>query len=281
MSLLAQAPTGGGRIRAVGDWFLVPRPQSGSGFRLFCFPHAGGDATAYIPLATALDPVAEVWALRMPARGGRRRHPMPAQFRRLVDDVVEALTPHLGVPFGFYGQSFGALLAYEVAQALPVRCRPRLLVTASAQPPSAWEGGAPAELLAEDLLRLAGMGHLIGTDAELRRLALETIRTDLAVRATYRYRPAAPLSTALHAVVGRDDPMLDAPAIAGWEDHVRGPFGLTVVPGGHLLAGVDAPGPAGLLSSLITGRSEAGGPPARPLTPATAEEDPCSPLRSI
>lgn len=58
------------RPRVEGDWLFVPAPQPHRPYRLFCFPHAGGDATAYTPLARALAPAAEVWALRPPARGG-------------------------------------------------------------------------------------------------------------------------------------------------------------------------------------------------------------------
>ncbi|WP_374120187.1 thioesterase domain-containing protein, partial [Streptomyces sp. LS1784] len=56
------------RPRVEGDWLFVPVPQPHRPYRLFCFPHAGGDATAYTPLARALAPAAEVWALRPPAR---------------------------------------------------------------------------------------------------------------------------------------------------------------------------------------------------------------------
>ncbi|GGV40113.1 hypothetical protein GCM10010495_67040 [Kitasatospora herbaricolor] len=241
-----------GRPRVEGDWLLVPAPQQHRPFRLFCFPHAGGDATAYIPLAHALAPLAEVWALRMPARGGRGRHPMPATFDQLVRTVAAELGPHLDGPFGFYGQSLGALLAFETARALPPGRRPRLLVTASAQPPSAWIGGRPQHRDAEDLLRLAGMGELVSSEPELREIALHAIQTDLDVRHTYRYRPGPPIESDLHAVVGDADPMLGAGLLDDWARHTSGTFGLTVVPGGHLLATVEQRGPAELLTSLIT-----------------------------
>ncbi|MFD7983483.1 thioesterase II family protein [Kitasatospora indigofera] len=250
-----------GRPRVEGDWLLVPAPQQHRPFRLFCFPHAGGDATAYLPLAHALAPLAEVWALRMPARGGRGRHPMPATFDQLVRTVVAELGPHLEGPFGFYGQSLGALLAFETARALPPGRRPRLLVTASAQPPSAWTDGRPQHRDAEELLRLAGTADLVSADPELREIALHAIRTDLEVRHTYRYRPAPPIESDLHAVVGDADPMLGAAQLDDWARHTSGTFGLTVVPGGHLLATVEQRGPAELLTSLITSR------PAEPVDP--------------
>ncbi|WP_308310785.1 thioesterase domain-containing protein [Streptomyces sp. GbtcB6] len=244
------------RPRTEGDWLLVPAPQDHRPYRLFCFPHAGGDATAFAPLAQALAPAAEVWALRMPARGGRSRHPMPATFDLLVRTVTDALLPHLSGRFGFYGQSFGSLLAYEVARALPPEHRPEVVIAASASPPGTWGAPTPPQYGAEDLLRTCGMGELVASEPELRELALRAIRSDLTVRDTYRYRPGPMLDTALHAVAGDADPMLDAALLAGWAEHTSGAFGLTVVPGGHLLATVQRPGPVGLLTSILGHRPD-------------------------
>ncbi|MFD7975512.1 thioesterase II family protein [Streptomyces sp. NPDC059071] len=271
------------RPRVEGDWLLVPAPQPHRPVRLFCFPHAGGDATAYSPLARALAPAAEVWALRPPARGGRSRHPMPPDFDALVADVTEALTPHLtggeGGRFAFYGQSFGALLAYEVARALPADRRPELVVVAGAPSPAEWEERETGNLDAAELLRLTGLEELVSADPDLAELALGAIRTDLAVSATYRHRPHAPIGSALHALAGADDPMLATTRLSGWADHTRGAFDHGVVTGGHLLATVDRPGPDDLLRALLTQRQAPGAGPGRTSTSgsiSTAGLDPTS-----
>lgn len=243
------------RPRVEGDWLLVPAPQEHRPPRLFCFPHAGGDATAFTPLAHALAPAAEVWALRMPARGGRRAQPMPDRFDLLVRTVAAELGPHLGGRFGFYGQSFGALLAHEVARALPRGWRPEVVIVASAEPPSAWAGGKPVDREPDELLRQTGMGDLVYADPELRELALATIRTDLRVRGSYRYRPGLPIESDVYALVGDADPMLAAPQLTGWAEHTAGAFGLVVVPGGHLLATVQRPGPVDVLTSILGPRT--------------------------
>ncbi|WP_240803939.1 thioesterase domain-containing protein [Streptomyces sp. A0592] len=244
------------RPRVEGDWLFVPVPQPHRPVRLFCFPHAGGDATAYTPLARALAPVAEVWALRPPARGGRSRHPMPPDFDTLVGAVSEALAPHLtggeGGRFAFYGQSFGALLAYEVARALPADRRPELVVAVGAPSPAEWTARETRDLDASELLRLTGLDESVRAHPDLAELALGAIRADLAVSATYRHRPHAPIGSAIHALAGAQDPMLATTGLTGWAAHTRGAFGHRVVPGGHLLATVDRSGPADLLASLLT-----------------------------
>ncbi len=246
----------GDRPRIEGDWLLLPAPQRHQPYRLFCFPHAGGDATAFSPLAHALAPYAEVCALRLPARGGRHRDAMPATFDLLVRTVTTVLGPHLPERFGFYGQSFGALLAWEVARALPAGRRPEVVVAASASPPPTWGGGGRVERDATELLRLAGMGELVAADPELREHALATVTADLDVCATYRYRPEPPLECDLHAVVGSGDPMLDRRGIEGWQAHTTGAFGLSELPGPHLLASVERRGPVELLTSVIGRRTD-------------------------
>ncbi len=45
--------------------------------------------------------------------------------------------------------------------------------------------------------------------------------------------------------------MLATTGLTGWAAHTRGAFEHRVVPGGHLLATVDRPGPVDLLTSLL------------------------------
>ncbi|MDY0815150.1 thioesterase II family protein [Kitasatospora purpeofusca] len=263
------------RPRIEGDWFLLPAPRPDAPVRLFCFPHAGGDATAFTPLARALAPAAEVWALRPPARGGRSRDPMPADFAALAAEVAAAIAPHLapGRRAAFYGQSFGALLAYEVARALPADRRAGLVVVAGAPSPAEWSERESKDLDAARLLRLTGLEELVSADPELVELALAGIRTDLAVSATYRHRPHPPLASALCALAGADDPMLATTDLSGWAAHTRGAFEQLVLPGGHLLATVDRPGPVDLLTSLLSGRAAADPTSSTASATATATEE--------
>ena len=239
------------RPGTAGDWLLIPAPQRGPAFQLFCFPHAGGDATAYTPLAHALAPLAEVRALRMPARGGRHLDPMPSSFDALVRTVAAEVRRYRGGRFGFYGQSLGALLAFEVARALPPGERPELVVVAASEPPQLWAGGIPEERDADSLLRHAGLGELIAAEPELRQLALAAVQRDLDLRRTYRYRSRPPIESDLYAVAGDADPMVGAAQLDGWAELTTGRFDRSIVPGGHLLATVAQPGPVELLASVI------------------------------
>ncbi|GAB2698298.1 cytochrome P450 [Kitasatospora kifunensis] len=241
------------RPQVIDDWFLLPAPAPAARTRLFCFPHAGGDATAFAPLARELAPETEVWGLRLPGRGARLREPLPADFDQLVHLVVGALLSHThpGVTFGLYGQSFGALLAYEVARALPPGHRPRFLVPASAHAPQRWAEELPEELDAATLLAATDPDGIIEQSAELKALTLAVTGADLALCRSYRHRPGTlPPEVRLHAVVGAADPLVGGQDLAAWAAVTESGVETMVIEGGHLLAVPTAPGPVDLLRAV-------------------------------
>jgi surfactin synthase thioesterase subunit len=238
-------------MRLVDDWSIVVTAQPGPAFQLICFPHAGGDITAFMPLAAALEPQVELWAVRLPGRGGRFTDQMPSSFDALVDRLVTALGPHLRGPCGFYGQSFGAMLAFEVARRLPPERRPDVVVVASAVPPSRW----PDEMAdvadgPDRLLQLSGLAEVVSANPEVLPFVLRTIRADLTVGHSARYNSPPVVEMPLYAVVGRDDPVVTSQDMDGWLRHTEGEFQRYVVQGGHLLATAMTAGPVELLQRV-------------------------------
>lgn len=250
------AVTGRRSVRpiVVDDWSYLPSPQPPGTRQVVCFPHAGGDVTAFAGLAAAVAPESEVWAVRLPGRGGRYAEPMPVRFDELVSSVLTGLSPRLRPGSLFYGQSFGALLAYEVARALPAGRRPALLVPACARAPADWAGTVPdGHAGAAELLRLCGVSGVLPADGDIRDLTLATVRADLAVCRDYRFRPDPVCNLPVHALVGAEDPTIRAADMAAWAAATTGPFAASVVPGGHLLATALTAGPADPLRSIIQG----------------------------
>jgi surfactin synthase thioesterase subunit len=252
----------GPRPALAGDWCYRPYPLPAGTPQVVCFPHAGGDVTAFAGLAAALAPDLEVWAIRLPGRGGRFGDAMPGSFAALATAVLGGLGPHLRPGALFYGQSFGALLAYEVARLVPAGQRPRIVVPACAAPPAAWPGSVPPTPEgAADLLARCGLAAALPADAAIRELAVAAIRTDLTVCRGYRYRPHPVPGFAIHAVAGADDAALPPAVAGGWAAATTGPFTASVEPGGHLLATPLSAGPAGLLRTLGTAGSRPSSPP--------------------
>ena len=99
----------------------TPADTSDVRLRLILFPHAGGSASAFRDWELPAE--FEVFGVQPPGRGSRHAEPHCTSLEALVDGVIEALRPTLdtGMPFAFFGHSFGSIAAVEVANALSER----------------------------------------------------------------------------------------------------------------------------------------------------------------
>ncbi|RKT54482.1 thioesterase II family protein [Saccharothrix australiensis] len=212
------------------EWFRHFHDAPAGAPRLICFPHAGGAASAYLPLARVLSSFAEVWCVQYPARQERRREPHFGTVPALADMVAEALGEG---PYAFFGHSMGAVVAYEVAH----RVTPTALIVSGRRAPSTTrservhlrdDDGVLAEIRA-----LSGTDQRILDNDELLRMVLPTLRADYRAVETYEFPGHPPLSTPITALVGDRDPKATVPEVEAWAGHTTGPFGLHVLPGGH------------------------------------------------
>jgi surfactin synthase thioesterase subunit len=254
------------------EWFWVPRPRPEAALRLFCFPHAGGDARSFAALGRDLPDDIELWAVRLPGRGAKLRDPQPADLDELVTWIATAMLPLTTGRYAVLGQSMGAVLAFEVGCALSARNPLAAAVVAALPAPHLWHlpleyadrtaelallrrtgelgladvvpgSGGDAEPVRRmiDGLVLGALGTMDdgGADVlahpELRELALAAIRADLSLCFAYRHRPGSRLASPLYAVGGADDPTLTRDQLAGWSSYTSGRFALDLMPGGHLV----------------------------------------------
>ncbi|MFE7777912.1 thioesterase II family protein [Streptomyces sp. NPDC057445] len=224
---------------ASGEWLRRYRPAEAASLRLVCFPHAGGSASAFLGLATALAPAGiEVLAVQYPGRQDRRGEP----FIRTVDALVEALLPELrqwtGRPFALFGHSLGATLAYETARRLEEEgTSPRhLFVSGRRAPETALRETVHLlddQALIARIARLQGTDPALLRDEELLRMVLPAIRSDYAMAGAYRHRPGPAVRFPVTALTGDSDPNVSVEDAQRWSEVAGGPFGLHVLPGGH------------------------------------------------
>lgn len=226
------------RPRLASPWVWLPHPRPGAELRLLCFPHAGGDASSFSGLAAALPPDIEVWAVRLPGRGGRLTEPLPADLDSLVRRLTAALRPELTRPYALLGQSLGALTAYQVGRELAGWNPPAACVLVGLLPPHLWTvppgPDDPADL--EDFLRrLDPATPEILAHPDLREIALSVVAADLALCHGYRHRPLPPLDRPVHALVGDADPTVTPGQMAEWDRYTTAPFSMSTVRAGHLV----------------------------------------------
>ncbi len=228
-----------GALEAANAWLRRYRPDaSGAPRRLVCFPHAGGAATFYRPVAQRFAPEVDVLAVQYPGRQDRLREPCVDDIGTLADLVAEQLRRLSAVPTVFFGHSMGAVVAFETAWRLEQTGHgPDALVA------SGWR--APSLPLNEGVHRrddagvVAEVGALGGTEAalladkEVLRMAMPAMRADYRAIESYAGDPDRCVSCPVTVLIGDRDPKLDEASAGAWQRHTTAPFRLKVLPGGH------------------------------------------------
>jgi surfactin synthase thioesterase subunit len=249
---------------------LSPSPARG-GPRLLCFPHAGGAASYFAPLARALPASTdadagagiEVLGLQYPGRQDRLSEPALDSIPALVEAIVPELRGWLDRPFALFGHSMGAIVAFEVALALEQQdVEPLGLLASGRRAPSTWRDehvhrGGDDRILAE-VTRLAGTPSQLFADDDVRQMMLPALRADYKAIETYVWEPGRPLHCPIWALVGETDPLTTVHEAAAWSAHTTGPFQLRTFPGSHFYFATPTPDLVALLTQILAHPPPAG-----------------------
>ncbi|MFI2620335.1 thioesterase II family protein [Streptomyces sp. NPDC018584] len=218
-------------------WLRRFGPSAEAALRLVCFPHAGGGASSFHPLARALGPQVEVLAVQYPGRQDRRHEPPSPRLSELADRAAEALLASDDeVPYALLGHSLGALVAYETARRLDrAGATPRRLFVSARCAPTA--GPGPTDRLSDDAALLAEVRRLGGGDAlddpEMLALALPALRADYQALRSYTWRDGPGLRCPVTAMAGAEDPLCAPEHVTDWLRLSVVPGRSRVFPGGH------------------------------------------------
>lgn len=249
--------------RAAADrWVAFRREQPGARLRLFCFPFAGGGASAYRRWQSLMPAGVEVCPVQPPGRENRIRDAPLTSTAALIEALDEALAPMLDRPFALFGYSMGATMAFEWAHRIRQRAsvEPLMLIAAARaapQLPRTWPAmhHLPDDELKERLHELEGTPREILDNEEIMELLLPLLRADFAIHDTYEPGPYEPLSCPVFTFGGRDDDAVDEEHLRAWREVSRGEFRFELLPGDHfsLLKDERLPRQVGRLLEARTG----------------------------
>jgi len=220
----------------------VPLRNEGTAVRrrVFCFPHAAGNAAFYRPLRRCMPPEIDFCPVELPGRAARPGEAPLTAMGTLMEQLADALKPLMGVPFAFFGHSVGSCMAYQAARQLrsvDQRSAMHLFVSGRGSPDFAAADRRPARLRSDHDL-LAILEHFGGTPAavmqrpELVAALLPALRADLALVEGYAIDPGDHLACPVTAFAGADD-LARSGSVQSWSSLTRGKFRTCVFPGGH------------------------------------------------
>jgi surfactin synthase thioesterase subunit len=215
-------------------------PQTRARLRLFCFPYAGGTASAIAKLFGGLSPDVSVCSIELPGRGSRLSEQPVSDLAALVEIIAADIEPFLDRPFAFFGHSMGTLLSFELARWLRRKRKPgpvHLLVSAGRAPQIREAKPVTGELLDHELVdklrRLNGTPQAVLDNPELMALVLPIVRADLTAIDNYLYTEEPPLECPITAFGGLGDLTVTRDELARWRDQTTGSFTVRMLPGDH------------------------------------------------
>lgn len=212
----------------------------------------------YRNFARAL-PDVEVCAVELPGRWARSRETPYSSLAQLVDDLLPVLNALPPKPLALFGYSFGAMVAFELAQRLE-RAGAALqhLFVAACQPPNPSARPRTSHLDDEGLIAFlrdvygAPLPPALLNDPEMRALILRCTRADLLCLETYApAEDCTPLKTPITAFASPEDRAAPPAAVAEWAQHTAGASKLHTLPGGHFFIHDQEPALLELLRSAL------------------------------
>ncbi|MFD5116078.1 thioesterase II family protein [Streptomyces sp. NPDC058220] len=211
--------------------------------RLFCFPYAGGGASAYRRWQRGLDAHdagVRVMPVQLPGREERFDEPRFTDLAALIDDMDAQLDEELAEPHIFYGHSMGALIAYSLARRRQARgaALPQALVLSAYRAPhlpapAIADPDAGDDELVAGLVALGGIPQMLLDHPEFLSALLPVARDDLRLCLGTTAAPADPLRVPLHLYAGRGDRLVTVSEMLSWRRHAGHGCEVRTMPGGH------------------------------------------------
>lgn len=215
--------------------------------RLFCFPHAGASASVFVDWSRRLPRAVEVLAAQLPGRGARRSEPPASSIEEIVAQLAAETTRYAGTPFLFFGHSFGAVLAYELAQRLHGSDgpHPQAIVISSCPAPNAPPKRRfllhelPAREFFLELGKLGGLPAEAATNKKLQDLIEPALRADIRCRELWSQScrkagpPLARLPVPLYPMGGTRDRFVSREDLEQWASYTTRMQAVALFEGGH------------------------------------------------
>lgn len=216
-------------------------PASSPRTVLVCFPHAGGNPTAYRSWPKLVPDNVAVVGVNYPGRLDRLDETPSETVFELAEEAAAALDRRVDLVCAqnlvFFGHSMGAYVAYETL--LRMHHQPDLLAVSGTRTPQRMISRGVVQrgeqAVADDVVHLNAASQPVMDSADLRDLILPTVAADY--WAVERYGQAAKphivLGIPIRGYSGRSDAIGPPEELNAWMDLTKRPAGVRDFPGGH------------------------------------------------
>lgn len=182
---------------------------------LVCLPFAGAGASVFNEWKN-LSKRFDVIAVQLPGREKRFLEPAYTNIKDAVNGIFSELISQLDFskPIIFFGHSFGAVLAFELAQAMCKEDKVNVIGLVASGSPSPWNNRKKhaSGLSDDDFIRrineFAGYSHPALEDPVMREILLPALRADVEMHENYQPLSDELLPIPILTIRGCDDDLV-------------------------------------------------------------------------
>jgi medium-chain acyl-[acyl-carrier-protein] hydrolase len=211
-------------------------------FRMFCFPFAGGSASAFLNWRNFLPDYIEVIAVQLPGREDRIREVPDISIKQLLESLYEGFLDMEELPFVFFGHSMGAFLCLAFAKFLEENNAPlpqHVYISAAYPPEDSPNRKKLSHLsnheLVEEIKKLNGTPSAILNNKDFYKYYLPIIRRDFELLESLNFtdyinfRFKCPLTI----MGGKQDSMVNPELLKQWKKYTISSSILKLFDGDH------------------------------------------------
>jgi surfactin synthase thioesterase subunit len=206
---------------------------------LFCFPFAGGAASAFGKWASSFPEHIVVCPIQYPGRENRWGEPAASSLSSLVQSLANDLEGCWRERFAFLGHSFGALVAFELARTLAGRGQPtplRLFLAGARAPhlpPKELMHELPDEGFLAKLRQYNGMPDEALENDGLIKAVLPIIRSDFRLLEQHRFQDSDRIAIPISVFGGLEDLNVSIADLLLWSSQTTKAFRSRFLKGHH------------------------------------------------
>jgi medium-chain acyl-[acyl-carrier-protein] hydrolase len=226
--------------RTINPWIAYSKTHINIKLRLFCFPCAGGAASAFSLWSANLPSDVEICPIELPGHGCQPSEHPYNRLEPLIKKLACALLPYLDKPFAFFGHSMGGLVSFELAHLLRenYNLSPVHLFISGRRAPQIRASKPlihhlPKPKFLNELGRLNGIPRAVLENAELMELFLPILRADFTAIETYIYTSKPLLNCPITVLGGLQDLRVSYEELEAWRKQTNANFSMQMFQGDH------------------------------------------------
>ncbi len=222
------------------SWLKGIQPDSKVTMRVFCFSYAGGGASTYLRWRPHIANHIDICAVQPPGREDRIAEKPISDLSILVSNIADVITPHIKIPYAFFGHCNGALVAFKLAREMRRRKEmlPQYMFVSNFRAPGLKNASRvlrdlPQSELISHLMTYGGIPKEILRNEQLLALLIPTIHADFSLLENYEYCEDVSLDCPLTIFGGLRDNIVSRKELSGWRDKTINSAKINLFPGGH------------------------------------------------